>query len=404
VATIVGEYHCPVLNKVFTEFTHIVAVKTTGNVFCYEAIKELNIKTKNWKELLTEEPFTRADLITIQNPNAVDGKVTVEFDHVKNGLKIDDEELKKMNSDPAYNINVSGDIKHMLADLGTDKAKEIALHGGGGNKARNERAAAIAAILESRSKIKEVSKAEQPKQTYSVVDAASASVFGRSADAAKAGSSDKTAARIAMHMAGDRTPVNSKMVKSRYSSGAASRSFTSSAFTPVTKNDFELIKVEKNPKKKGYVQFQTTHGDLNIELHCDIAPRACENFITLCERGYYNGVAFHRSIRNFMIQGGDPTGTGKGGESIWGKPFKDEPNSKLLHSGRGVVSMANSGPHTNGSQFFVLYKSATHLNYKHTVFGGVVGGLATLAAMENVPVDESDRPLVSSKNSTHCVL
>jgi len=117
-----------------------------------------------------------------------------------------------MNSDPAYNINVSGDIKHMLADLGTDKAKEIALHGGGGNKARNERAAAIAAILESRSKIKEVSKAEQPKQTYSVVDAASASVFGRSADAAKAGSSDKTAARIAMHMAGDRTPVNSKMV------------------------------------------------------------------------------------------------------------------------------------------------------------------------------------------------
>jgi peptidyl-prolyl cis-trans isomerase-like protein 2 len=397
VATIVGEYHCPVLNKVFTEFTHIVAVKTTGNVFCYEAIKELNIKTKNWKELLTEEPFTRADLITIQNPNAVDGKVTVEFDHVKNGLKIDDEELKKMNSDPAYNINVSGDIKHMLADLGTDKAKEIALHGGGGNKARNERAAAIAAILESRSKIKEVSKAEQPKQTYSVVDAASASVFGRSADAAKAGSSDKTAARIAMHMAGDRTPVNSKMVKSRYSSGAASRSFTSSAFTPVTKNDFELIKVEKNPKKKGYVQFQTTHGDLNIELHCDIAPRACENFITLCERGYYNGVAFHRSIRNFMIQGGDPTGTGKGGESIWGKPFKDEPNSKLLHSGRGVVSMANSGPHTNGSQFFVLYKSATHLNYKHTVFGGVVGGLATLAAMENVPVDESDRPLEEIK-------
>ncbi|CAA0412706.1 unnamed protein product [Arabidopsis thaliana] len=392
-----GEYHCPVLNKVFTEFTHIVAVKTTGNVFCYEAIKELNIKTKNWKELLTEEPFTRADLITIQNPNAVDGKVTVEFDHVKNGLKIDDEELKKMNSDPAYNINVSGDIKHMLADLGTDKAKEIALHGGGGNKARNERAAAIAAILESRSKIKEVSNAEQPKQTYSVVDAASASVFGRSADAAKAGSSDKTAARIAMHMAGDRTPVNSKMVKSRYSSGAASRSFTSSAFTPVTKNDFELIKVEKNPKKKGYVQFQTTHGDLNIELHCDIAPRACENFITLCERGYYNGVAFHRSIRNFMIQGGDPTGTGKGGESIWGKPFKDEPNSKLLHSGRGVVSMANSGPHTNGSQFFVLYKSATHLNYKHTVFGGVVGGLATLAAMENVPVDESDRPLEEIK-------
>lgn len=95
-----------------------------------------------------------------------------------------------------------------------------------------------------------------------------------------------------------------------------------------------------------------------------------------------------------MIQGGDPTGTGRGGESIWGKPFKDELNSKLVHSGRGIVSMANSGPHTNGSQFFILYKSANHLNFKHTVFGGVVGGLTTLAAMEKVPVDDDDRPLV----------
>lgn len=83
-----------------------------------------------------------------------------------------------------------------------------------------------------------------------------------------------------------------------------------------------------------------------------------------------------------MIQGGDPTGTGTGGESIWGKPFKDEVNSKLLHSGRGVVSMANSGPHANDSQFFILYKSASHLIFKHTVFVGVVGGFTTLAAME----------------------
>ncbi|KAJ9177372.1 hypothetical protein P3X46_012598 [Hevea brasiliensis] len=397
-----GEYHCPVLNKVFTEFTHIVAVKTTGNVFCYEAIKELNIKTKNWKELLTDEPFTKEDLITIQNPNALDSKVTLDFDHVKNGLKVDDEELKKMSSDAMYNINATGDMKQMLEELGTEKAKQTALHGGGGSKAQNERAAALAAILAARSRIKEDSKSDsngesKPRQAYSIVDAASAAVHGRSAVAAKAASGDKTAARIAMHMAGERAPVNAKMVKSRYTTGAASRSFTSTSFDPVTKNDFEYIKVEKNPKKKGYVQLHTTHGDLNIELHCDITPRTCENFITLCEQGYYNGVAFHRSIRNFMIQGGDPTGTGRGGESIWGKPFKDELNSKLLHSGRGVVSMANSGPHTNGSQFFILYKSANHLNFKHTVFGGVVGGLTTLAAMEKVPVDDNDRPLEEIK-------
>ncbi|XP_077233455.1 plant U-box 49 [Tasmannia lanceolata] len=396
-----GEYHCPVLNKVFTEFTHIVAVKTTGNVFCYEAIKELNLKTKNWKELLTDDPFTKDDLITIQNPNNLDSKVLTDFDHVKNSLKLDDEELQ--NADPSHDINVSsGDLKQMLKELGTDKGRETALHGGGGNKAQNERAAALAAILSSRSRIKEDSKSSPnggPKatQSYSIVDAASASVHGRSAEAAKGASSDKTAARIAMHMAGERMPVNAKMVKSRFTSGAASRSFTSTSYDPVTKNDFEYIKVEKNPKKKGYVQLHTTHGDLNIELHCDITPRTCENFITHSERGYYNGIAFHRSIRNFMIQGGDPTGTGRGGESIWGKPFKDEVNSKLLHSGRGVVSMANSGPHTNGSQFFILYKSANHLNFKHTVFGGVVGGLTTLALMEKVPVDDDDRPLEDIK-------
>ncbi|XP_050205845.1 peptidyl-prolyl cis-trans isomerase CYP65 [Mercurialis annua] len=397
-----GEYHCPVLNKVFTEFTHIVAVKTTGNVFCYEAIKELNIKTKNWKELLTDEPFSKEDLITIQNPNALDTRVTLDFDHVKKGLKLDDEELKKISSDPTCNMNVSGDIKQMLEELGTEKGKETALHGGGGGKAQKERAAALEAILAARSRIKEDSKSNsngnsKPPQAYSIVDAASAAVHGRSAAAAKAASGDKTAARIAMHMAGERAPVNAKLVKSRYTTGAASRSFTSTSFDPVTKNDFEYIKVEKNPKKKGYVKLHTTHGDLNIELHCDMTPRTCENFITLCEQGYYNGVAFHRNIRNFMIQGGDPTGTGKGGESIWGKPFKDELNSKLLHSGRGVVSMANSGPHTNGSQFFILYKSANHLNFKHTVFGGVVGGLTTLAAMDKVPVDDDDRPLEEIK-------
>ncbi|CAL9148590.1 unnamed protein product [Musa hybrid cultivar] len=397
-----GEYHCPVLNKVFTEFTHIVAVKTTGNVFCYEAIKELNLKTKNWKELITDEPFTKDDLITIQNPNTLDSKVLSGFDHVKNSLKVDDEDLRRMKEDPTYNINLSGDVKQMLRELGTENGKIAALHGGGGEKARKERAAALAAILDSRSRIKEDSNSgangdSNSIQAFSIVDAASASVHGRSAAAAKAASTDKTAARIALHMAGERKPVNAKLVKSRFTTGAASRSFTSTAYDPVTRNEFEYVKVEKNPKKKGYLQLHTTHGDLNLELHCDITPRSCENFITLCENGYYNGVPFHRNIRNFMIQGGDPTGTGKGGQSIWGKPFNDELNSKLLHSGRGVVSMANSGPHTNGSQFFILYKSANHLNFKHTVFGSVVGGLSTLAAMEKVPVDDDDRPLEEIK-------
>lgn len=118
-----------------------------------------------------------------------------------------------MESDPTYNINSTGDIKQLLKELGTEKAKELALHGGGGNKAQNERAAALTAILAARSRIKEDTKGDAKTQPgYSVVDAASASVHGRSAAAAKAASSDKTAARIALHMAGDRTPVNAKLV------------------------------------------------------------------------------------------------------------------------------------------------------------------------------------------------
>lgn len=120
-----------------------------------------------------------------------------------------------MESDPTYNINITGDIKQMLKELGTEKAKEIALHGGGGSKAKNERAAALAAILAARSRIKEdtdVNGKPKSKQTYSIVDAASASVHGRSATAAKSASGDKTAARIALHMAGERAPVNAKTV------------------------------------------------------------------------------------------------------------------------------------------------------------------------------------------------
>lgn len=122
-----------------------------------------------------------------------------------------------MSSDPTYNINVSGDIKQMLQELGTEKGKETAMHGGGGGKAKRERAAALAAILAARSRVKEDSESNangeaKAPQAFSIVDAASASVHGRSAAAAKASPGDKTAARIAMHMAGDRAPLNAKLV------------------------------------------------------------------------------------------------------------------------------------------------------------------------------------------------
>ncbi|KAJ7944524.1 Adenylyl-sulfate kinase [Quillaja saponaria] len=165
-----------------------------------ETIKELNVKTKNWKELLTDEPFTKEDLITVQNHNALYRKVLLDFDHVKNSLQVDDEDLKKISSDPTYNINVTGDINEMLKELRTEKGRQTAMLGGGGSKAQNKRAAALAAIFVARSHIIEDSKSDtngesETPQGFSIVDFGSASVHERSAAAAKAAPSDKTATR-----------------------------------------------------------------------------------------------------------------------------------------------------------------------------------------------------------------
>ena len=115
---------------------------------------------------------------------------------------------------------------------------------------------------------------------------------------------------------------------------------------------------------------KTNKGDIRLELYAEQTPLTVANFVNLAERGYYNGVKFHRVIPNFMVQGGDPTGTGSGGP---GYRFEDEIVGALSHNGPGIFSMANSGPGTNGSQFFITHLATPHLNGKHTVFGRVVG-------------------------------
>ncbi|XP_037536741.1 RING-type E3 ubiquitin-protein ligase PPIL2 [Nematolebias whitei] len=188
-----------------------------------------------------------------------------------------------------------------------------------------------------------------------------------------------------------------KLNAAHYSTGRVSASFTSTAMTPATTHEADAIADDavryQYVKKKGYVRLHTSLGDLNLELHCDKVPKAGENFIRLCKKGFYDGTIFHRCIRNFMIQGGDPTGTGTGGESFWGQPFKDEFRPNLSHTGRGILSMANSGPNTNKSQFFITFRSCTYLDRKHSVFGRVVGGFEVLTAMESVDCDpKTDKP------------
>ena len=145
------------------------------------------------------------------------------------------------------------------------------------------------------------------------------------------------------------------------------------------------------------VILETNQGDIEIKLMADVAPKACENFIGLAEKGYYQGIIFHRVIKNFMIQGGDPTGTGTGGSSLWGAPFKDEVSSAVKFSKPGILAMANSGPNTNGSQFFITTIPTPWLSMKHTIFGEVISGYDIVEKIENTAVGLGDKPVQEQK-------
>jgi len=143
------------------------------------------------------------------------------------------------------------------------------------------------------------------------------------------------------------------------------------------------------------VVLETNRGVIEIKLMPDAAPKACENFIGLVEKGYYEGIIFHRVIKNFMVQGGDPTGTG--GSSLWGAPFKDEVSSLVKFDKPGILAMANSGPNTNGSQFFITTVAAPWLNMRHTIFGEVISGYDVVEEIEGTAVGAGDKPIAEQK-------
>ncbi|MGG5252811.1 peptidylprolyl isomerase [Neobacillus sp. SM06] len=188
--------------------------------------------------------------------------------------------------------------------------------------------------------------------------------------------------------------------------------------TAVGESSFPQLTTEVSAKDR-VVEMETSMGTIKLKLFPQYAPKAVENFIKHSEDGYYNGLIFHRVIKDFMIQGGDPNGNGTGGESIYGKPFADEFSPQLFNL-RGALSMANAGPNTNGSQFFIVQKSKLDpalkgqmeqagypkeimaayeknsgtpwLDYKHTVFGQVIDGMEIVDKIANTPVDAKDKP------------
>ncbi len=140
------------------------------------------------------------------------------------------------------------------------------------------------------------------------------------------------------------------------------------------------------------VVFETNQGAIEIQLMPKIAPKACQNFTEHVQNGYYDGLIFHRVIPQFMIQGGDPTGTGRGGQSIWGKSFEDECSKEVKFDQEGLLAMANAGPNTNGSQFFITTAKTPWLHMKHTIFGTIIEGFNAVKKIDNCSTDGQDRP------------
>ena len=160
-------------------------------------------------------------------------------------------------------------------------------------------------------------------------------------------------------------------------------------------NQTEIKKEEetKVSKEMTVAVMNTNMGKIEIELFADKTPKTVENFVGLAEKGYYNGIIFHRVIDGFMIQGGDPTGTGMGGESFYGSSFADEFHPDLRHTEAGILSMANAGPNTNGSQFFITLAATPWLDGKHSVFGKVITGMDVVESIGKVEKGPQDRPV-----------
>eukprot|EP01066_Platyproteum_vivax_P010039 Platyproteum_vivax@DN4467_c0_g1_i1.p1 len=164
-----------------------------------------------------------------------------------------------------------------------------------------------------------------------------------------------------------------------------------------TKDETQVASDFGGGKTGRQATLHTTMGDIVLKLFQQEAPRTVENFATHGRRGYYNNVLFHRVIKGFMLQTGDPNGDGTGGESIWGGEFEDEFHRACKHDRPFTVSMANAGPNTNGSQFFITTVPCPWLDNKHTVFGRVIEGMDVVSNIEKVQTNADDRPLLDIK-------
>jgi peptidyl-prolyl cis-trans isomerase-like protein 2 len=240
-----GSFHCPVLFKVFSENSHIVVISVTGNVFSYEAVEELNLKSRNYRDLLTDQSFARKDVIVLQDPMQTDRLNPSQFYHFTHKLKwaADDEEDSSSSSDASNRLKKMDHVtKQTLSEL---------------------------------------------KSTFKPSTSKAVESCSKSADAG---------VRV------------DQFNKALFSTGKAAASLTSTVMDTHTRVEAAAVSDDvyrySQIKKKGYVTLDTSLGPVNLELYCNWTPKTCDNFLSLCQKGYYTGTSFHRLIKNFMIQGG----------------------------------------------------------------------------------------------------
>ncbi|KAI0721344.1 cyclophilin-like protein [Cerioporus squamosus] len=365
----------------FQPFTHPVCARNadgTGNVFELVSIIPW-LKQHNNINPVTQEPLQPSDLITLHYSRKPSGEI-----HDPISFKPFSEHSHIVAIATTGNVFLAESIKggrDLVADVKFKKDDVITLQNPHG-----------------------LPPASVPKRT-------AADEKTEKADAKSKVVVTKPTAAAPVAKAKAAVPWNA----SPYSTGLPGASLTSTSVDPQTQStqllwDEEELMFDEfaNPpkgkgkekdvgKRRAYVRVVTSLGGgaLNLELFCEKAPKTCYNFLQLAKAGKYNNVLFHRLVPGFMIQTGDPTGTGAGGESCWGTPFRDEYDLRnaAKHDSRGVIAMANKGPSTNGSQFYITFRPAPHLDKKHTVFGKLVGGEDVLDALEALPVKPgTERP------------
>ncbi|GAX15966.1 peptidyl-prolyl cis-trans isomerase-like 2 [Fistulifera solaris] len=346
-----GRWQCPVLTKPFADHTKIIGILQPGgkeaNVISYEAYHELNVKTKNYEDLISGVKFDKhKDLLVLNDPDDEDLNRRRDINHFYHILHSRELQTEQ---------NTEGNVRHSVtATRVMEKLKQ--------QKAKEE--------VKSDPSLNDSLNKES--MLYIVID-------------------------------GEKVPIMALDVTGvEFTTGRVSVSLTSSASAIAHDNVQRVATVEevlqsqfqtmRKLKKKGYVILETNMGNITLELHCDMAPRTCTNFLGLCHQHKYDDTTCHRLIKSFMVQLGKAP-KGEEEESLWGDAFPDEFDERLSHNEEGVLSMANAGPGTNRRQFFITFQSCTHLDRKHSIFGKVIKGMDVVKNMETIPTDKKERPM-----------